>query len=116
SPLERSGSGLLPASPPDAPGVPTPVPPPVAPAPPVDDVWEDAWPRPVEREEQSSPLPDSLSWGQDVPPPVVRTRHRGTLHPGVERPHMPLSPQQKLLLLDTWQRSGLPARDFAALV
>ena len=29
---------------------------------------------------------------------------------------MPLSPQQKLLLLDTWMRSGLPARDFGALV
>jgi transposase InsO family protein len=29
---------------------------------------------------------------------------------------MPLSAPQKLLLLDTWQRSGLPARDFAALV
>jgi transposase InsO family protein len=27
-----------------------------------------------------------------------------------------LSPQQKLLLLDTWLRSGLPARDFGALV
>jgi transposase InsO family protein len=27
-----------------------------------------------------------------------------------------LSPQQRLLLLDTWQRSGLPASDFAALV
>jgi transposase InsO family protein len=38
------------------------------------------------------------------------------LAPAVERPLMPLSPQQKLLLLDTWQRSGLPARDFGALV
>ena len=28
----------------------------------------------------------------------------------------PLTPQQRLLLLDTWQRSGLPAADFAALV
>jgi transposase InsO family protein len=28
----------------------------------------------------------------------------------------PVSPQQRLLLLDTWQRSGLPAADFAALV
>jgi transposase InsO family protein len=28
----------------------------------------------------------------------------------------PLTPQQRLLLLDTWQRSGLPASDFAALV
>jgi transposase InsO family protein len=27
-----------------------------------------------------------------------------------------LTPQQRLLLLDTWQRSGLPGRDFAALV
>jgi transposase InsO family protein len=27
-----------------------------------------------------------------------------------------ITPQQKLLLLDTWQRSGLPAVDFAALV
>jgi len=28
----------------------------------------------------------------------------------------PVTPQQRLLLLDTWQRSGLPAGDFAALV
>jgi hypothetical protein len=28
----------------------------------------------------------------------------------------PLTPQRRLLLLDTWQRSGLPAGDFAALV
>jgi len=27
-----------------------------------------------------------------------------------------LQPEQRLLLLDTWQRSGLPAADFAALV
>jgi hypothetical protein len=31
-------------------------------------------------------------------------------------PAPPLRPQQRLLLLDTWQRSGLPAGDFAALV
>jgi transposase InsO family protein len=31
-------------------------------------------------------------------------------------PAAPLTPQQRLLLLDTWQRSGLPAGDFAALV
>jgi transposase InsO family protein len=28
----------------------------------------------------------------------------------------PLTPEQRLLLLDTWRRSGLPAGDFAALV
>ena len=27
-----------------------------------------------------------------------------------------LTAEQRLLLLDTWQRSGLPAKDFAALV
>lgn len=33
-----------------------------------------------------------------------------------EVPPAPLSPEQRLLLLDTWTRSGLPAGDFAALV
>src|SRR5262245_45276516 len=28
----------------------------------------------------------------------------------------PLTPEQRLLVLDTWRRSGLPAGDFAALV
>jgi transposase InsO family protein len=31
-------------------------------------------------------------------------------------PALLLTPEQRLLLLDTWQRSGLPAGDFAALV
>jgi Helix-turn-helix domain len=31
-------------------------------------------------------------------------------------PQLPLSPKQELLILDNWQRSGLPARDFSALV
>jgi transposase len=31
-------------------------------------------------------------------------------------PAPPLTPQQRLLILDTWQRSGLPAGDFAPLV
>jgi transposase InsO family protein len=29
---------------------------------------------------------------------------------------LPFSPHERLLILDTWQRSGLPARDFAPLV
>jgi transposase InsO family protein len=32
-----------------------------------------------------------------------------------QAPKVALTPQQRLLLLDTWQRSGLPAGDFAAL-
>ncbi|MFA6135653.1 MAG: DDE-type integrase/transposase/recombinase [Phycisphaerae bacterium] len=33
-----------------------------------------------------------------------------------ESAQAPLTPQQRLLILDTWQRSGLPAGDFATLV
>jgi transposase len=33
-----------------------------------------------------------------------------------KEPSSPLTPEQRLLLLDTWRRSGLPAGDFAALV
>jgi transposase InsO family protein len=42
-------------------------------------------------------------------------RGRRLVHPP-DTPPPPLTPQQRLLLLDTWQRSGLPAGDFAALV
>ena len=33
-----------------------------------------------------------------------------------QQQHADCTPEQRLLLLDTWQRSGLPAGDFAALV
>jgi len=33
-----------------------------------------------------------------------------------EPPQPPITPQQRLLILDTWQRSGLPAGEFAPLV
>ena len=33
-----------------------------------------------------------------------------------EAPQPAMTPEQRLLILDTWQRSGLPAGDFAALV
>jgi Helix-turn-helix domain len=44
----------------------------------------------------------------------VLSRHDETLPTRVRPEH--LTPAQRLLLLDTWQRSGLPAGDFAALV
>ncbi len=111
--FERSENDSLPAGPPLEPPAAEHLP--EAFPPESDEEWESPWPRPLP-EEPISELPDSLSWGEEVPPPVVRTKRRGTLAPGVDRPQMPISPQQKLLLLDTWQRSGLPARDFAALV
>ena len=51
------------------------------------------------------------------PVPGLASRRRGQrmVKPGQARPPA-LSAEQRLLLLDTWRRSGLPAGDFAALV
>src|SRR4051812_15146497 len=38
------------------------------------------------------------------------------LAPKAEAPPSPLTAEQRVLLLDTWRRSGLPAGDFAPLV
>ena len=43
-----------------------------------------------------------------------RQRGRRLVKPAGPTP--PLTAEQRLLLLDTWRRSGLPAADFAALV
>jgi transposase InsO family protein len=43
-----------------------------------------------------------------------RRKGRGLVKPDEVRPAF--SPQERLLILDTWQRSGLPAGDFAPLV
>ena len=45
-----------------------------------------------------------------------RSRQRGRTPTKPVQSAPPLLPEQRLLLLDTWQRSGLPAGDFAALV
>ena len=99
--FERSENWSFPATPP-ATGVPTPDVAPVAEYFDTDEPWEEAPAAPL-----AEALPDSLSWGEAVTPPVPKTRRRGTLAPGVERPQLPISSQQKLLLLDTWQRSGM---------
>ena len=63
-------------------------------------------------EQGSSPDDD-----EPVPlPPNLTARRRGTLSKRPFRRGPALSAEQKLLLLDTWLRSGLPARDFGALV
>ncbi len=58
---------------------------------------------------------DALSglaaWGR-----AAGARRRGKRLVAPQPGAAPLTPQQRLLLLDTWQRSGLPAGDFAALV
>src|SRR5690606_19944438 len=83
--VERSENWSFPATPP-ATGVPEAVPVPEDEPVLAEEVWEDEWP-PVTEE-----LPDSLAWGEEVAPPVPKTRRRGTLEPGVERPQLPITP------------------------
>ncbi len=49
-------------------------------------------------------------------PPLARSRQRRRTLAAPAPKTTSLSAEQRLLLLDTWQRSGLPAADFAALV
>lgn len=83
--------------------------PPGLPAPPLEDVADD----------------DLVVVDDDpVPPPPPRRRHQGRLL--IKRPgkatemasddRNPVSAEHRMLVLDTWKRSGLPAGDFAPLV
>src|SRR5271166_6140401 len=76
--------------------------------------------RPCPRPE---PLPDDLPPEEDppdspdlaegpLPRPAGRPRRRRLAQP-LQASSCPLTPAQRLLLLDAWRRSGLPARDFA---
>ncbi len=51
-----------------------------------------------------------------LPPLAGRARGRRLVKKEEEAAPSTLTPQQRLLLLDTWTRSGLPGGDFAALV
>src|SRR5205085_7394993 len=51
-----------------------------------------------------------------APPLSGRPRHRQRRLARPEEAKPPLTPEQRLLALDAWQRSGLPAGDFAPLV
>jgi transposase InsO family protein len=59
-------------------------------------------------------------WLDDLPAefraPTPRPQGRRLAAPGAADRKRTFTPQQRLLLLDSWQRSGLPAGDFAALV
>src|SRR5262249_21919967 len=62
--------------------------------------------------EQSNSAPDLTP---DLPR-LRQPRRRRWLAKKSEEPVSPLTADQRLLVLDAWQRSGLPARDFAPLV
>jgi Homeodomain-like domain len=88
---------------------------------------------PAPQQPPPSPAPDSLADNPPAPDPCGTTGHDTAARPIApprlqqhargrrclrmdEPPVSPVTPQQRLLLLDTWRRSGLPAGDFAPLV
>ncbi len=59
---------------------------------------------------------DGLREGELDRLPRLSSRRKGRRLVKKEEPRGELTPEQRLLLLDTWQRSGLSAKDFSALV
>lgn len=82
----------------------------------------DEMPDGVEESADDGLLQESSGWMDDptaTPRPGVRLtgRRKGRRLVRREEQSPPsLSPQQRLLILDSWQRSGLPAGDFSTLV
>src|SRR4051812_10384412 len=86
----------------------------------------DATAQPATPSPQLEPSPatgEGANAGEDlvesaaVLPPLPRPpRHGKRLAPPDQARRADFSPQQRLLILDAWLRSGLPARDFAPLV
>jgi len=111
SSLERSDRLLSGAQPPSA----TPAPHEASPRPPF--AGQPPQASPAELSEHTNPLPPLAESLNGDPLPALAGRRRGgrVLMKPVAKPEV-LSPEQRLLLLDTWKRSGLPAADFAAMV
>jgi transposase InsO family protein len=56
-------------------------------------------------------------FSEPVGPPRLRPMKKGQrLVKKPARPKLQISPEQRLLILDTWRRSGLPATDFSTIV
>jgi transposase len=77
------------------------------------------WPLPAaEVAAPSNPPSPSFSSGVELPRRPLgwngKSKGRGLVKPDEVR--LAFSPHERLLILDTWQRSGLPAGDFAPLV
>src|SRR5215468_11677303 len=107
---------LLSPNPGDASPVHDPLPPPATPAPaqppPAADDLDDLR---LDAEDLAAALAGEASTARDRPR-LDNPRRGRRLVKKTDQKALALSPEQRLLLLDTWQRSGLPAADFAALV
>lgn len=75
----------------------------------------DSQTRPADEEGGNAITADGLSAWSALPP-LARSRQRQRALAKPVAKGDALNPEQRLLLLDTWKRSGLPAGDFAALV
>jgi len=79
-------------------------------------------PRPPEPEAKGqADQPDGSAlaepFAEPVGPPPLRPRKKGQrLVKKSDAPKLLISPEQRLLILDTWRRSGLPAADFSTIV
>src|SRR5947199_350021 len=62
----------------------------------------------------ADPVPD-VPEAPPAPSPRRPSRPGRRLVPADQQRRAEFTPQQRLLILDAWQRSGLPARDFAPL-
>jgi transposase InsO family protein len=82
---------------------------------------------PLDAAEEAAPEPWVLVDGDSFDPPAPHSGPAAVLRPGFPRrtrklvkestrPRATPTAEQRLLLLDTWRRSALPAGDFAALV
>jgi transposase InsO family protein len=79
------------------------------------DLGPDGW-QPAEDEFESDSTPTAAAGGATPARLMGRRldRSRRLVRPAAPPPA--IAPEQRLLLLDTWLRSGLPASDFAAMV
>jgi len=72
---------------------------------------------PPSKVESEAPAVQAEPFEGPVSPPRLRPMKKGQrLVKKRATPKLQISPQQRLLILDTWRRSGLPAADFSALV
>jgi len=86
------------------------------------EMWDDLGaeaPMPSDEPAPSAPLAEPIARGSGVELPRNRVGWDGRRGRKLVKPdevRLAFSPQERLLILDTWQRSGLPAGDFAPLV
>lgn len=87
---------------------------------PEDDLSQDARAQQtLEEQDAVGPLSENDPIWEDCPLPRTRGHRRSKgkrLSLPEDAKRQAFNPQQRLLLLDTWRRSGLPAKDFSALV